>query len=83
MALELNIFCLDIIDRQPVPGCFGSGGATGTETYLDWLLHAWGQTVQVALLSLVVALLVGSLVGTMRRPSSASDDLLLYQRSER
>ena len=42
MALELNIFCLDIIDRQPVPGCFGSGGATGTETYLDWLLHAWG-----------------------------------------
>ncbi len=66
MALELNIFCLDIIDRQPIPGCFGSGGANGTETYLDWMLRAWGQTMQVALLSLVVALLVGSLIGTIR-----------------
>ncbi len=66
MALELDIFCLDIIDQEPIAGCFGSGGANGTETYLDWLLQAWGQTVQVALLSLVVALLIGSLIGTFR-----------------
>jgi glutamate/aspartate transport system permease protein len=66
MALDWQIFCQDIIDRTPVAGCFGTGGGKGTQTYLDWLLQAWGQTVLVAGLSLVVALLVGSLVGTIR-----------------
>lgn len=66
MALEWQIFCQDTIERTLVPGCFGTGGATGTQTYLDWLLSAWGQTVLVAALSLVVALVVGSIVGTVR-----------------
>jgi glutamate/aspartate transport system permease protein len=66
MALEWQIFCQDTIDRTPVAGCFGSGGAKGTQTYLDWLMSAWGQTVLVAALSLVVALVVGSIVGTIR-----------------
>jgi glutamate/aspartate transport system permease protein len=38
----------------------------GGETYLDWLLSAWGWTLSVALLGLVVALIVGSLVGILR-----------------
>jgi glutamate/aspartate transport system permease protein len=66
MALDWQIFCQDTIDRTVVQGCFGTGGPKGTQTYLDWLLQAWGQTVQVAALSLVVALVVGSLVGTIR-----------------
>ena len=66
MALEWQIFCQDTIERTAVKGCFGTGGATGTQTYLDWLLSAWGQTVLVAALSLVVALVVGSIVGTIR-----------------
>ena len=66
MALDWQIFCQDTIDRTAVQGCFGTGGAKGTQTYLDWLLQAWGQTVQVAALSLVVALVIGALVGTMR-----------------
>ncbi len=66
MALEWQIFCQDIIDRTPVAGCFGTGGAKGTQTYLDWLFAAWGQTVTVAALSLVVALVVGSLIGVLR-----------------
>ena len=66
MALEWQVFCLDTIDKTPVRGCFGTGGATGTQTYLDWLISAWGQTVLVAALSLVVALVVGSIVGTIR-----------------
>jgi glutamate/aspartate transport system permease protein len=66
MALEWQVFCLDTIDKTPVAGCFGSGGAKGTQTYLDWLISAWGQTVMVAALSLVVALVVGSLVGIIR-----------------
>ena len=66
MAFDWQIFCQDTIDRTVVQGCFGTGGPKGTQTYLDWLLQAWGQTVQVAALSLVVALVVGSLVGTIR-----------------
>jgi glutamate/aspartate transport system permease protein len=67
MALDWQIFCQDTIERSAVAGCFGSGaGNTATQTYLDWLLFAWGQTVLVAGLSLVVALVVGSLVGTIR-----------------
>lgn len=66
MALEWEIFCQDTIDRTVVAGCFGTGGATGTQTYLDWLLSAWGQTVLVAALSFVVALVVGSIIGVLR-----------------
>jgi glutamate/aspartate transport system permease protein len=66
MALEWQIFCQDTIERTPVPGCFGTGGPQGTQTYLDWLIFAWGQTVMVAGLSLVVALVVGAIVGIFR-----------------
>ena len=40
MALEWEIFCQDTIDRTVVAGCFGTGGATGTQTFLDWLISA-------------------------------------------
>jgi glutamate/aspartate transport system permease protein len=44
----------------------------GGETYLQWLMSAWGQTVAVALLALVVAISVGSLMGILRTvPSKA------------
>ena len=66
MALEWEIFCQDTIDRTVVAGCFGTGGATGTQTYLDWLISAWGQTILVAGLSFIVALVLGSLVGVIR-----------------
>ncbi|MBC7435529.1 MAG: amino acid ABC transporter permease [Bdellovibrionales bacterium] len=35
-------------------------------TYWEWLLSAWGWTVSVAVLSLIVALSVGSIVGIIR-----------------
>lgn len=63
MKLDWEVFCLDTIDKEAVKGCFGSGNV---QTYLDWLLQAWGQTVIVAAASLVVALVIGSLVGTIR-----------------
>ncbi len=66
MALDWQVFCQDTIDKTAVAGCFGSGGSNGTQTYLDWLISAWGQTVLVAALSLVVALVVGAVVGTIR-----------------
>jgi glutamate/aspartate transport system permease protein len=63
MSLEWQVFCLDTLDKEVVKGCFGSGQE---QTYLDWLLQAWGQTVMVAALSLMVALVVGSLIGIIR-----------------
>ncbi len=38
----------------------------GGQTYLEWLMSAWGWTLSVALCALVVALLVGSLMGILR-----------------
>lgn len=38
----------------------------GGQTYLDWLMSAWGWTLSVAGLSLVIALLLGSLMGILR-----------------
>ena len=63
MSLDWGVFCLDTIDKEAVKGCFGSGQ---TQTYLDWLLQAWGQTVVVSALSLTVALVLGSIIGTLR-----------------
>jgi len=42
----------------------------GGETYLDWLMHAWGWTMLVAMLALIVALVVGSLIGILRTTPS-------------
>jgi glutamate/aspartate transport system permease protein len=38
----------------------------GGETYLNWLMTAWGWTMSVALFALVIALVTGSLMGILR-----------------
>lgn len=38
----------------------------GGQTYLAWMMSAWGWTLLVSSLSLVVALVVGSIVGILR-----------------
>ena len=38
----------------------------GGRTYLQWLMSAWGWTMSVAVLALIVALVVGSLMGILR-----------------
>jgi len=35
-------------------------------TYWEWLLSSWGWTISVALLSLIVALVLGSIIGIIR-----------------
>jgi glutamate/aspartate transport system permease protein len=35
-------------------------------TYWEWMLSAWGWTVSVAVLALIVALVFGSVIGTLR-----------------
>ncbi len=63
MSWDWQVFCEDTLDRVAVQGCFGKGGDV---TYLDWILSAWGWTVSVSLLSLLLALVVGTVVGTLR-----------------
>ena len=60
---DWQVFCKETVTGEQIAGCFGKAGDT---TYLDWLLSAWGWTLSVALLALVVALLVGSLMGILR-----------------
>ena len=38
----------------------------GGRSYLEWMMSAWGWTLSVALLALLVALVVGSLMGILR-----------------
>ncbi|MCO5356160.1 amino acid ABC transporter permease [Acidovorax kalamii] len=63
MSWDWQVFCQDTMDREVVQSCFGKGGDI---TYLDWMLSAWGWTVSVSLLALVLALVLGSLIGTLR-----------------
>lgn len=60
---DWQVFCKETTTGEAVGACFGRGGDI---TYLDWLLSAWGWTMSVALLALVVALVVGSLMGILR-----------------
>ncbi len=42
----------------------------GGESYLRWMMSAWGWTLSVAALSLIVALVAGSLIGIFRTTPS-------------
>lgn len=63
MNWDWQVYCKDTIEGEVMPGCFGSGDDI---TYLDWMLSAWGWTVSVALCALLVALVVGSIIGVLR-----------------
>jgi glutamate/aspartate transport system permease protein len=58
-----RVFCFDTIEQDVVGSCLA---ADGNQTYLEWMLSAWGWTLSVALLALIVALVVGSLMGILR-----------------
>jgi len=60
---DWQVFCKNTLDGEVVPSCFGKDGDI---TYLQWLLSAWGWTLSVAALALVVAVVVGSLMGIFR-----------------
>ncbi len=60
---DWQVFCKSTTGDEVSPRCFGTGGDI---TYLDWMLSAWGWTISVAVLALVVALVLGSLMGILR-----------------
>jgi glutamate/aspartate transport system permease protein len=63
MAWNWQVFCRETTSGETVVGCFGRGG---DETYLNWIVTAWGWTLFVALCALVVALVSGLVIGTIR-----------------
>jgi glutamate/aspartate transport system permease protein len=63
MAWDWQIFCKETTTGEQIAGCFGKGG---DQTYLNWILSAWGWTLTVSLAALVVALVFGLVVGTFR-----------------
>ncbi len=63
MAWDWQVFCKDTISGDVAQSCFGKGGDI---TYLQWMFSAWGWTLSVAACALVVALVVGSLMGILR-----------------
>ncbi len=63
MAWDWQVFCKDTVSGEATTSCFGSGGDT---TYLQWMLSAWGWTLSVSILALIVALSLGSLIGILR-----------------
>jgi glutamate/aspartate transport system permease protein len=63
MSWDWQVFCKDTIDQQALPRCFGEKGEI---SYLDWMLSAWGWTLSVSALALVLALVVGVAIGTLR-----------------
>jgi glutamate/aspartate transport system permease protein len=62
-SFDWQVFCNETTTGEAVAGCFGKRGDI---TYVDWILSAWGWTLSVAALALVVAMLVGSLMGILR-----------------
>ena len=63
---EWQVFCKETTSGEQVAGCLGSFSKGGDSTYLNWILSAWGWTLSVAVLALIVALTVGSLMGILR-----------------
>jgi len=67
VAWEWQVFCKETTTGETIAGCFGRGGDF---TYLNWIFKAWGWTLSVSVLALLVALLLGSLVGILRTTPS-------------
>ena len=67
--MELEIFCKSTLDGEVVEHCFSALfgiGQNADPSYLDWLLKAWGWTLAVACLGLIIAFSLGVFMGTLR-----------------
>ena len=58
-----TVMCKSTVDDTVYSHCFAGKGDT---TYLQWLLQAWGWTLTVALVALVIALTLGLVIGVIR-----------------
>lgn len=77
MAWDWEIFCKETTTGEIISGCLGKGG---DQTYLNWLGSAWGWTLTVALSAMMVALVMGLIMGTLRTlpPTSTGNRWLAF-----
>ncbi|NML18756.1 amino acid ABC transporter permease [Azohydromonas caseinilytica] len=68
MTWDWQVFCNSTLGEEPTGSCFGQNGDI---TYLDWLISAWGWTLSVSALALIVALATGIVIGILRTLPSA------------
>lgn len=57
------VMCKSTVDSTMYPSCFAG---KGDGTYLQWLFQAWGWTLLVALIALVIAMTIGLVIGVIR-----------------
>ena len=58
-----SMMCKSTTDETIYSSCWA---AKGDLTYFQWLIHAWGWTLLVALIALAIALVIGLAIGVMR-----------------
>ncbi len=63
LSRSAGLMCKSTTDETVYSTCFAGKGDL---TYLQWLLQAWGWTLLVALVALVIALILGTVIGVMR-----------------
>lgn len=66
MAWNWEVFCKETTTGEMVPGCLAGFAKGSDQTYLNWIITAWGWTLFVALCALLVALVTGLVIGTIR-----------------
>ncbi|WP_455476643.1 amino acid ABC transporter permease [Bartonella sp. B41] len=62
--MDFSFLCIDDLNQTLVKGCFGTPGVS--HTYLDTLLDSLKNTVVLSISSLILAICVGIIIGTMR-----------------
>ena len=63
MSWDWEVFCRNTSDASVEPTCWAKGADI---TYLEWMIHAWGWTLSVAVCAWVIAMSIGFLVGIAR-----------------
>ncbi|MCZ2328617.1 amino acid ABC transporter permease [Bartonella sp. F02] len=62
--MDFSFLCADDITQTLVSGCFGTPGVS--HTYLDTLIESLKNTVILSIFSLILAVFVGIVIGTVR-----------------
>jgi glutamate/aspartate transport system permease protein len=63
MSWDWEVFCRNTSDGTVEATCWAKGADI---TYFEWMIHAWGWTLAVAVCAWVIAMIVGFLVGVAR-----------------
>ncbi|KEG19561.1 amino acid ABC transporter permease [Bartonella bacilliformis] len=62
--MDFSFLCLDDLTQMPVAGCLGTSGIN--QTYLDTLLDGFKNTAVLSISSLILAVFIGVIIGTVR-----------------